>query len=115
MRRRNAEDCCEDAMRLLQAKYYPAALAAADKAIAIAPEHAKARQLRGRALSELGRHEEALDACRQAVKLDPAMACAHYQAAVELHHLDRYAGALEAADTAIALDPDDTATFIVRA
>jgi len=138
MRRRNAEDYCEEAMWLwerrtrfvpadaarlgrarrkdqaLRAKYYPAALAAADKAIGIAPEHAKAHQLRGRALSELGRHEEALDASRQAVKLDPAMACVHYQVAVELHHLDQHAGALEATDTAIGLDPGDTAPFILR-
>jgi hypothetical protein len=46
LRRRKAEDYYEEAMRLLQAQYYAAALEATDKAIGIEPGHAQAHQLR---------------------------------------------------------------------
>jgi tetratricopeptide (TPR) repeat protein len=114
LRRRNAGDYCEQALRLLAAEYYPAALEATDKAIKLEPGHAQAHRLRGWALSEIDRHDEALDAYRQAVRLDPAMTDVHYQIARELHRLGRHAVALEAAETAIGLNPDDIAPFILR-
>jgi tetratricopeptide (TPR) repeat protein len=104
----------EEALRLVKADYYPAALEATNKAIGIEPGHAKAHRLRGLALSELDRHEEALDAYRQAIKLDPAMTYVQYQIAVELNRLGRHAEALAAADTSIGFNPDDTAPFILR-
>lgn len=114
LRRRKAEDYYEEAMRLLRAQYYAAALEATDKAIGIEPGHARAHQLRGEALSGLNRHDEALDAYRQASKLDPAIAAVQYHIARELNQLGNHAEALEAADTAIGLNPDDLGPFILR-
>jgi tetratricopeptide (TPR) repeat protein len=114
LRRRKAEDYYEEAMRLLQAQYYAAALEATDKAIGIEPGHAQAHQLRGEAPTGLNRHDEALDAYRQASKLDPAITQVQYQIALELNQLGHHAEALEAADTAIGLNPDDIAPFILR-
>jgi tetratricopeptide (TPR) repeat protein len=72
LRRRNAEDYCREALRRSKAKDYAGSLAAADRAIAIAPQTALAYHLRGCALSDLGQHGSALNTFRQAIALDPA-------------------------------------------
>lgn len=114
IRRRNAQDYCEEALRRSQARDYEGALAAADQATRIAPQHAVAFHLRGSALSELGRHAEALPAFRQAIALDPALTYVQYKIALELGFLRLTDEALEAVDAAMSVNPGDLAPLILR-
>jgi Tfp pilus assembly protein PilF len=114
LRRRTAEDYCQEALRLSRAKDYAGALAAADKAIKAGPEHALAYHLRGSALSELGRNDDALDALRQALTLDPSLSYVQYKIALVLSFLGRQEEALAATDAAIGLDPNDYAAYVLR-
>jgi tetratricopeptide (TPR) repeat protein len=77
-------------------------------------DRAKACHQRGWALSEAGRHAEALEEFRRALTLDPALTYVHYRIAFELFFLRRSAEALTAADAALAAAPDDTAAPILR-
>ena len=114
LRRRNAEDYCREAQLRSKARDYAGSLAAADRAIAIAPQAAMAYHLRGCALSDLGQHGSALHTFRQAIALDPAMTYVQYRIALELEFLDMHGEALEAVDAAMGMDPDDTAPRILR-
>lgn len=114
LHRRNAEDYCQEALGRLRARDYAGALAAADRAIGITPEHPMAHHLRGAALSDLGRHEAALDSFRQVIAVDPTMTYVQYRIALELNFLRLNAEALEATDAAIGLNPDDSAPLILR-
>lgn len=113
-RRHTAEDYEEQAGRRFREHDYPGSLAAADQAIELAPGLAMAYHHRGWALSELGRHAEALDAFRQAIALDPAMTYVQYKIALELSFLGRNVEALTATDVAIDVTGDDTAPWILR-
>ncbi len=113
-RRHEAGDYCQEALRWSKAGDPAGALAAADRAIKLSPEHALAHHVRGGALSDLGQHEAALEAFRRAIALDPAMTYVQYKIAFELNFLGRNAEALEAADTAIGLEPGDIAPLILR-
>ena len=114
IRRRDAGSYYHEALRRWKATDYEGALAAADRAIGLAPEHAIAHHLRGSALSELGRHAEALPALRQAIALDPALTYIQYKIALELSFLQLDTEALEAVDSAMAANSDDVAPLILR-
>lgn len=113
-RGRKAGDYCQEALRLSRAGNPAGALAAADRAIKIAPGLALAHHLRGGALSDLGHHFEALIDFRQAIALDPAMTYVQYRIAFELSFIGRNADALVAVDEALRLEPDDIAPVILR-
>jgi tetratricopeptide (TPR) repeat protein len=85
-----------------------AALEAADKAIALAPEDPRAMAIASRALSQLGRHEEAVSMAYRAVITDPDNPLWHDRVAWALLSADRqFADAEQAARTAIGLDPNE--------
>jgi Flp pilus assembly protein TadD len=113
-RRGTAEDYSDQAQRLFRERDYPGSLAAADQALGLDPEHAMACHHRGWALSELGRHAEALAAFRRALALDASMTYVQYKIALELSFLRRNAEALRAAEEAIRLMPGDSAPEILR-
>ena len=69
-----AQPGLERAYRLVDVKYYIAALEACQQAIKAAPRSAEAHTLFGLVLEELDRLEEALGAYHTALDLDPAFA-----------------------------------------
>jgi tetratricopeptide (TPR) repeat protein len=77
----------------------------ARKSLANNPRHARAYVLLGRALSGLGRHEEALPSYEHAIALEPDLAQAHGHRADALSELGRNAEAIESYDRALALAP----------
>jgi Flp pilus assembly protein TadD len=82
-----------------------AVVTAFDAALEIAPQDARARRLRGAALTELSRPAEALDAFDAALALEPGSAEGHADRGAVLRTLYRLAEALESYDRAIALNP----------
>ena len=71
------------------------------------PDNGVAHSNRGHALSELGRHEEALAALDRAVELLPDNGGTHSNRGKVLNALGRHAEALGALDRAVALAPDN--------
>jgi tetratricopeptide (TPR) repeat protein len=85
-----------------------AALEAADRAIQLAPDNPKAMATASRALTLLGRHEDAVTMAYRAVVADPRNAMWHDRVAWALLAADRhFADAEQAARTAIGLDPNE--------
>jgi Flp pilus assembly protein TadD len=85
-----------------------AALEAADRAIQVAPEDPKAMATASRALSLLGRHDDAVTMAYRAVVAEPRNPMWHDRVAWALLAADRqFADAEQAARTAIGLDPDE--------
>jgi tetratricopeptide (TPR) repeat protein len=83
-------------------------LDAAAKAIALVPEDARPLALASRALTLLGRHEEAVTMAYRAVIVDPKNPLWHDRVAWALLAADRQiADAEQAARTAIGLNPDE--------
>ena len=115
LRRRKAEDYCERSLRLSREGHREEALAAATRAIRIAPQHAPAHHLRGSALSDLGRHAEALDSFRRALALDQALIVVHSKIALELEFLDRNAEALDALTEVLEREPGMGPFYFYRA
>jgi tetratricopeptide (TPR) repeat protein len=115
LRRRKAEDYCERSLRLSREGRHEEALAAASRAIRIAPQHAPAHQLRGSALSDLGRHAEALDSFRRALALDQALIAAHAKIALELEFLGRNAEALDVFTEVLQREPGLGPFYFYRA
>ena len=68
---------------------------------------AKAHILRGRALSALGWHDEAMESLQQAAALAPDLAPAHSHLADLLSDVGRKAEAIDSYDRAVALAPDN--------
>ncbi|MGX6606666.1 tetratricopeptide repeat protein [Micromonosporaceae bacterium Da 78-11] len=86
----------------------PAALDAANKAIELAPEDPRPLASASRALTLLGRHEEAITMGFRAVIVQPQNPLWHDRVAWALIAADRQvADAEQAARTAIGLDPDE--------
>jgi cytochrome c-type biogenesis protein CcmH/NrfG len=86
----------------------PGALEAATRAIGIAPEDPRPLGLASRALTLLGRHEEAVTMAYRAVIQDPRNPLWHDRVAWALLAADRQlADAEQAARTAVGLDPDE--------
>jgi tetratricopeptide (TPR) repeat protein len=94
-----------DAARYLAAKQPDLALAAADAALAES-ETAEGHDLRGRALNNLGRLEDAARAFQQAIELDRTSAQCH----LHLGHVRNRLGQLDSAEQALraALEHDPT-------
>ena len=85
-----------------------AALDAAGNAIALAPEDPRALATASRALSLLGRHDDAVTMAYRAVIAEPKNALWHDRVAWALLVAERqFADAEQAARTAIGLDPDE--------
>ena len=85
-----------------------AALDAAGKAITLAPEDARPLAIASRALTLLGRHEEAVTMAYRAVIVEPKNPLWHDRVAWSLLAADRQiADAEQAARTAIGLGPDE--------
>jgi predicted Zn-dependent protease len=84
------------------------ALEAADKAIALARDDPRALATASRALTLLGRHEEAVTMAYRAVIADPQNPLWHDRVAWALLSADRqFADAEQAARTAVGLDPTE--------
>jgi tetratricopeptide (TPR) repeat protein len=84
------------------------ALDATARAIALAPEDARPLAMASRALTLLGRHEEAVTMAYRAVIVDPKNPLWHDRVAWALLAADRQiADAEQAARTAIGLNPDE--------
>jgi tetratricopeptide (TPR) repeat protein len=85
-----------------------AALEAANKAIALAPDSAGALATASRALSLLGRHDDAVTMAYRAVIVEPKNPLWHDRVAWALLAAERqFADAEQAARTAIGLDPEE--------
>jgi tetratricopeptide (TPR) repeat protein len=85
---------------------YPAALAAADSAVAASPHDADAHAERAENLILLIRSKDAADAAREAVRLDQLSAPAHLVLARALAAAHDLAGARAAAARGLSLDPN---------
>src|SRR5689334_5931285 len=84
------------------------ALDAANRAIALVPEDPRPLAIASRALTLLGRHEEAVTMAYRAVIVEPKNPLWHDRVAWSLLAADRqYADAEQAARTAIGLAPDE--------
>src|SRR4029453_2186615 len=84
------------------------ALDAANRAIALAPEDARPLAMASRALTLLGRHEEAVTMAYRAVIVEPKNPLWHDRVAWSLLAGDRQiADAEQAARTAIGLEPNE--------
>ncbi|GAA0536173.1 hypothetical protein GCM10010172_16930 [Paractinoplanes ferrugineus] len=85
-----------------------AAFDAAGRAIALAPDNPRSLATASRALSLLGRHEEAVTTAYRAVIAEPMNPLWHDRVAWALIAADRqFADAEQAARTAIGLDPNE--------
>ena len=85
-----------------------AALEAANKAIGLAPEDPRGPAAASRALSLLGRHDEAVTMAYRALMADPKNPLWHDRVAWALLAAERqFADAEQAARTAIGLDPNE--------
>ncbi|ROP30554.1 tetratricopeptide repeat protein [Couchioplanes caeruleus] len=84
------------------------ALEAANRAVELAPEDARPLAMASRALTLLGRHEEAVTMAYRAVIVEPKNPLWHDRVAWSLLAADRqYADAEQAARTAVGLDPKE--------
>ncbi|MET8153369.1 tetratricopeptide repeat protein [Actinoplanes sp. NPDC049668] len=84
------------------------ALDAANRAIVLAPEDARPLAIASRALTLLGRHEEAITMAYRAVIVEPKNPLWHDRVAWSLLAADRqYADAEQAARTAVGLEPNE--------
>ncbi|WP_067495162.1 tetratricopeptide repeat protein [Actinoplanes sp. TFC3] len=84
------------------------ALDAANRAIALEPADPRSLAIASRALTLLGRHEEAVTMAYRAVIVEPKNALWHDRVAWALLAADRqYADAEQAARTAVGLEPDE--------
>src|SRR5690349_16699745 len=84
------------------------ALDAANRGIELAPEDPRPLAIASRALTLLGRHEEAVTMAYRAVIAEPKNPLWHDRVAWSLLAADRqYADAEQAARTAVGLDPDE--------
>lgn len=92
------------------------ALDAASKAIALAPDDARPLAAASRALTLLGRHEEAVTMAYRAVIVEPTNALWHDRVAWSLLAADRQiADAEQAARTAINLNPEEAHYYFTHA
>ena len=89
-------------------------VAACDRILAVDPTIADVHQMRGSALSKLGRKKEALASFDQAARCEPTHLAAHLGRAGALAELNRLAEALAAFDHVLMLKPDVVDALIGR-
>jgi tetratricopeptide (TPR) repeat protein len=85
---------------------WPAAEAAFRRAVVLDPNNATAPRTLGHALSQSGRHSEALTAMRRARELDPLEPMAHALSSQVAFQARDYSAAVEHARQAIIVDPE---------
>lgn len=90
-----------------------AALAAADCAIAVAPEAELAMRLRALALADLGRHRAAREAAKAAIRIDPGHWRTHYVLAIVRSRTDVFDEAYPAALRAVELAPHESEAHVM--
>jgi tetratricopeptide (TPR) repeat protein len=88
------------------ARRWQAALRAAERGLAIDPEHIRCANLRSMALVMLGRREEARQSIDSALAKDPGNALTHANQGWALLHASDHQGALEHFREALRLDPE---------
>ena len=108
----DADASCVLAWALLAEGRAEQALAAADKAVGLAPGDEWPHRLRGYALLELGR--PALTTARETVRLAPDVPSSHLLLASAALAAGKAAEARAAADRAQALDPDSPEPYALR-
>jgi len=91
------------------------ALAALERAIALAPDFAEGWCNRGVVLEAQCRNEEALEAVDRALQLDPGHVRAHGNRATVLQNLGRWSEALAGCDAALRLQPRYLPAYSKRA
>lgn len=106
-RDRMASSALIPAMARFNEKEYEDVVRACKAVIAQSPRSAQANHLCGRALSELGRHAEAMPYLRAAVAADPDLAAAHGDLAEVLLKSGEPGAAEESCRRAVALCPDE--------
>src|SRR5262249_26984094 len=93
---------------------YDEAIAAYDRVLGIAPEHADALNNRGNTLFALKRFDEAIASLRAALTAKPGDADVLFNLGRALQEIDRHDTALAAFDAAIAVRPDNADTRYSR-
>jgi TolB-like protein/DNA-binding winged helix-turn-helix (wHTH) protein/tetratricopeptide (TPR) repeat protein len=84
------------------------------KAIALDPAYAPSYRTLGHALSQMGRHAEAMAAMRRARELDPQNPIAHALSGQVAFQARNYAAAAEHAQQALVIDPTFWIGYMVR-
>lgn len=95
----------EDIQQLLKARQYPQALERADKALAGSPKDVQLRFLRGLALTETGRTDEAIKAFTQIAEENPGLPEPYNNLAVLYAQQNQYDKARAALQMAIQTNP----------
>ena len=101
---------CAIARAQLELEDFPAALRAAEAAVATGPLEEWGHRLRAIALTRLGRPHEAVESARAAVRLAPEWSMTHATLARAWLAAGNHDGAEYAARRAVELDPDDADT-----
>ncbi|MEE8169433.1 MAG: tetratricopeptide repeat protein, partial [Phycisphaerae bacterium] len=83
------------------------ALAAANHAVALAPQLVRSHMIRARVLNRMGRHTEALDALGSARECDPRDVRIHVETGRTLAQLNRFGEAADAYQRVLRMTPDD--------
>lgn len=104
MSQEQAKAFIEQATQSIQSGQFAQALELADQAIALTPDDSEAQILRGIALSQTQRPDEATAAFRKAISLSPYNAKAYFNLAVHLYSTGQKVEALEMAREAASID-----------
>ncbi|MCO5295327.1 MAG: tetratricopeptide repeat protein [Fimbriimonadaceae bacterium] len=104
MSQEQAKAFIEQATQSIQSGQFAQALELADQAIALTPDDSEAQILRGIALSQTQRPDEATEAFRKAISLSPYNAKAYFNLAVHLYGTGQKVEALEMAREAASID-----------
>ncbi len=95
------------ALALMQCEYTADALAAAERAVALAPEDSSANYALGHIQRLMGKNEPALEALTNAVSADPEFLIALYEQGMLLNDAGRHQEALSNFKKFLAAQPDD--------
>ncbi|EWM13161.1 tetratricopeptide repeat protein [Kutzneria sp. 744] len=109
----SAEVWCRLAAALLDRGDATAALAAARRAIPLGGDRAWAHRLASKALSRLGRHEEAVSAARQAVRSAPSDWRCRIALAEAFGAAGSWPDAVDAAAQAVRYQPDHVRPYLI--
>jgi len=105
----------ERAVKLGRQGRYAEAIAELNRAIAAAPNFAKAWLNRASCRVHLGDYQAAIDDCTRAIELDPGMMLAYHGRGIAYNELQRYAEAHADFDRALSIDTRDVNLYYYRA